>query len=112
MANQNPPVNGTDVKVNRVDELHALFLKNGGKAPPAVQNKKLVDDYTKAKKAKAAAKKAVEVAQAEESRCVEAIILANGKGRLKIGGAVCIPMTKGDTVFFRGEGSGEVKEIG
>ena len=105
-------LNGTDVKVNRVDELHALFLKNGGKAPPAVQNKKLVDEYLKAKKAKAAAKAMVEKAQKEESLAVEAIILANGKGRLKIAGAVCIPMTKGDTVFFRGEGSGEVKEIG
>ena len=102
----------TETKTNKVEDLHALFLKNGGKPPPAVQNQKLVADYLKAKKAKAAAKKAVEEAQAAESKAVEAIILANGKGRLKIGGAACIPMTKGDTVFFRGEGSGEVKEIG
>lgn len=104
--------NGQASKTNRVEELHQLFLKNGGKPPPAVQNKKLVDDYLKAKKAKASAKAMVEKAQREESAAVEAIILANGKGRLKIAGQVCIPMTKGDTVFFRGEGTGEVKDIG
>lgn len=102
----------SETKTNRVEELHALFIKNGGKAPPAVQNKKLVEEYLEAKREKAKAKAMVEKAQKRESAAVEAIILANGKGRLKIGGQVCIPMTKGETVFFRGEGTGEVKDIG
>lgn len=95
-----------------VEQLHQEWLKAGGKPPSTAKNKELVADYLKAKKAKEAAKAAYEKAQAAESETVKAIILANGKGKLRIAGEVCLPMTRGNTVFFRGEGKGEVRDIG
>jgi len=95
-----------------VDQLHEEWKKQGAKPPTSALNKKLVADYTAAKKVKEKARAELDKAQAAESAAVKAIILANGKGKLRIGGEVCLPMTRGDTVFFRGEGKGEVKDIG
>ena len=95
-----------------VDQLHEEWKKNGAKPPSSVQNKKLVADYVASMKAKDAAKAAYEKAQAATTEAVKAIILANGKGKLRIAGEVCLPMTRGVTVFFRGEGKGEVRDIG
>lgn len=97
---------------NKVEELHKAWVQNGSKAALPAVNKKLVGEYLAAKKAKEAAQAALRKAQASESAAVEAIILNNGKGRLRIGGEICIPMSRGGTVFFRGEGTGEVRDIG
>lgn len=95
-----------------VDQLHEEWKRQGGKPPTSALNKKLVADYTAAKKMKEKARAEFDKCQAAECETVKAIILANGKGKLRIGGEVCLPMTRGNTVFFRGEGKGEVKDIG
>lgn len=95
-----------------VDQLHETWKKNGGKPPAAAVNKKLVAEYLAARKTKEKAKAEYEKCQAAESETVKAIILANGKGKMRINGEVCLPMTRSNTVFFRGEGKGEVRDIG
>ena len=103
---------GTPKAPSLVDQLHEEWKKQGGKPPTSALNKKLVGEYAAAKKTKEKAKSEYERCQAAESEAVKAIILANGKGKLRIGGEICLPMTRGNTVFFRGEGKGEVKDIG
>jgi len=105
--------NGQETKgPNRVKELHDQFVKNGGKVPPDAEVKRLVANYKKAHSARVAAQTAFEAAKKAESETVEAIILAVGKGRIKIAGKVLIPMSKGDSVYFRTEGGGEVRDLG
>jgi len=113
--------NGTateETKPSKIQELHAAWVKNGAKDPSEAISKKLVGEYKAALKAKTAAEKALEKARHDLSLSVENLILNHGKGRLRIGGEVCIPMgrlnkvTGIETLFFRGEGTGEVKDLG
>lgn len=113
MANQNG--NGTVDETkgpNMVQQLHEQWEKNGGKQPAEVITKGLVKAYKEAQKARDAAEDAFLAAKHKESQAVQAIILACGKGRVKIGGRVLIPMSKGDSVYFRSEGGGEVRDLG
>ena len=121
MANENTTeataTNGTPAaapkgpKNPKLEALHKQYLANGGKPPAAKEAKKLIDAFLKAEKAKHDAEAAVEAAKLAEYAAVEAIILNFGKSRKRIGGEMRIPMEKGDTVFFRGEGKGEIQDL-
>lgn len=95
-----------------IDKLHDEWKSAGSKAPSASQSKDDVKAYLNAKKAKEAAKAAYERAQKAESDTVSTLIRHHGKGKMKIAGEVLLPMTRGTTVFLRGEGTGEVKDLG
>lgn len=105
--------NGTpESKRNLLTELHAEFVKGGGKAPDGKVNKGLVDAWRKASDARDKAEAVFKAAAKSESDAVAALIRANGKGRVSIGGDVYIPMSRGDTAYLRKEGGGEVRSIG
>lgn len=97
---------------NMVKQLHDQWLKSGGKQPAEAITKSLVKTFKEAKKARDTAEEAFIAAKHKESQAVQAIILNCGKGRVKIGGTVLIPMSKGDSVYFRSEGGGEVRDLG
>lgn len=107
--------NGTNGQVKEkslLDKLDDQWKASGGKSAPEAINKKLVQKYKETSKAKEAAEEALAAAVKAQSDAVQAIILANGKKHFKIGGKTHIPMSRGNTVFFRGEGSGEVQDLG
>lgn len=97
---------------SRIEVLHEEWKANGGKPASAAINKNLVADYQRAKKAQDAAKEALSKATAAVSEAAANIIRHNGKGRVRIAGEVHVPMARGETVFFRTEGGGEVKDLG
>jgi oligoendopeptidase F len=113
MAQENTNGQSTENKgPNMVQQLHEQWEKNGSKQPPEAVVKALVKTYKEAQKARDAAEEAFNAAKHKESQAVQAIILNCGKGRVKIGGKVLIPMSKGDSVYFRSEGGGEVRDLG
>jgi len=113
MANQNTNGQSDETKgPNMVQQLHEQWEKNGGKQPAEAIVKALVKTYKEAQKARDAAEDAFTAAKHKESQAVQAIILNCGKGRVKIAGKVLIPMSKGDSVYFRSEGGGEVRDLG
>lgn len=97
---------------NRLAEAHAAFIKAGGKPADGKTTKALVDGWKKAAQAKEKAEEAFTAASKAESETVKALILALGKGRLKIAGEVYIPMSRGETFYLRQEGGGEVRDLG
>jgi len=111
MANSNGQPEATK-EPSKLDVLHDQWKKSGAKVAPDSVNKKLVDTYLKAAKTKDEAEEALAAAVKAQSMAVEAIILANGKKHFKIRGRTQIPMSRGDTVFFRGESTGEVQDLG
>lgn len=102
--------NGT--KRNRLQELHAEYISKGGKdGAPIAANKPLLEAYAKAKVSRLKAEKALESAQLHEQDCIAAIIRNNGKGSMRIDGEKLTPMSRGETLFFKTEGSSEVREL-
>ena len=97
---------------NLVQVLHDQWVKAGSKPPPDAVVAKLIKAWKEASKKRDAAEEAFNAAKHEESQTVQAIILAVGKGRLRIGGKNFIPMSKGKSVWLRNESLGEVKDLG
>ena len=111
MANSND-TNGTEAKAPSLHNvLHAQWVAAGSKTPSKAEGGKLLKGYLEAHQAKKVAELALEEAQNAETAAVTAIILARGKGRLRIAGEVHIPMSRGGTVYFRREGGGEIGEL-
>jgi hypothetical protein len=112
MANQEASNGSAPKEKTLLDKLHDQWKAAGGNPAPDAVNKKLVENYKKTTKAKEEAEQALKKAAKAQSDAAAAIIVNNGKKHFKIGGKTHIPMSRGDTVFFRGEGSGEVQDLG
>lgn len=93
-------------------KLHNQWVAAGSKKVDAKEAKRLVQAYETAAKARKAAEDAFVKAQRAESDSVAAIVLARGKSRVTIGGVLCSPMSRGQTVYFRKENQDEVESFG
>jgi|APFre7841882630_1041343.scaffolds.fasta_scaffold30826_4 hypothetical protein len=92
--------------------IHEEWKAAGSKAPTAKEAQALVTAWKAASKARDVAEAAFTKAQEAESAACAAIVRARGKGRIKIGDATYIPMSRGKTVYFRREGGEEVEAFG
>lgn len=106
--------NGTESKKpSALDKLHAEWVANGSKKPDAKVAKTLMTSYEAAHKKKLAAEKTFAAAMAEEQEAAKAIIRARGKGRFSgPDGTLYTAMSKGESVFLRVDGGGDVDSFG
>lgn len=106
--------NGTPKQPSRLDSLNAQFVNAGGKTPAKKVVQELVGAWRKAQEAKKNAEAAVErAAQAESEAAANLIRQVCGKKRIRMpdDGVVYVPMCRGETVFLRREGGGDVVEF-
>ena len=92
--------------------LHAAWEADGKKAPNAKEAQTLVKAWEAASVARDKAEKVFTDAQKAESQACAAIVRARGKGRIKIGDATYIPMSRGETCYFRKEGGEPIPAFG
>lgn len=103
--------NGSPRIPSRLDTLDAAFKAGGGK--PSKDAKVLVKAWQTASAAKDAAEAALANAARAQSDAAAALIRGCcGKGRVTIGGVTYVPMSRGETVFLRREGSAEAVDLG
>lgn len=115
MATETVTTETTETKPAVLNDLHQEYLANvkAGKKVDAKSAKDMVTRLKTAKKARDVAEAAFLKAQKEESDAWSDIIRARGKGRVEIPGlGVFIPMSRGQTVYGRQEGGGEVPTFG
>jgi hypothetical protein len=108
--------NGNDNKDTKAPALlsllHEQWEKGGKKKPSTKEEDALLKAWKDAGKVRDAAEAAFRASVKAESDACAAIVKARGKGRLRIAGVTYVPMSRGETVYFRTEGGGEVESFG
>lgn len=100
-------------KPSALDRLHAEWLAGGSKKADPKTAKTLMTAYEAAHKKKVSAEKLYAAALADEQEAATAIIRSRGKGRFKgPDGTMYTAMSKGESVFLRVDGGGELDTFG
>lgn len=109
------PINGTTspaAKMSRLEELNGEFQAQKT-APTKKEQAELVATWKRAVAAQKKAEEALQAAQHTVSQAAADVIRrCSGKKNVKFDGETWVPMSRGDTVFFRRLGSQEVVDLG
>lgn len=106
-----PPAKKDETTLDRLHAEHER-LREADKLPDAKATRALASSYIAAEKAKHEAEAQLNAANAKLTACATALIRAIGRGRVELpDGIVRIPTSKGDSVYLRPEGVGEVRKL-
>ena len=100
----------TDSK-NILNVAHDVFLARGGKVDKN-SAKPAIDAWRKAHEAREKAAIALEKAKEAEYMATRKLVETIGKGRHRIDGVVYLTSCRGDSIFLRPEGGGDVTDFG
>ena len=106
--------NGNETKgPTLLDRLCEQFRRSGGKPPGKQEQKRLLEQWKAARKTREQADAALVRAKEAESAAAASIISqCSGKSRITVDGVTWVPMSRGETAFFRREGSAGTIELG